>query len=93
MGNFNARNGNLLDQIELNSVFTNLENTEGDFLVCHKFPNMRSMDTKINKFGRSLVETLSSNSLICLNCRTKGDPLGNFTCFTPKRNSVVDHMY
>ena len=74
MGDFNARKGNLQDQIELNSVFSNLENTEGDFLVGHKFPNMRSMDTKTSKFVRSLVEILSSNSLICLNGRTKGDP-------------------
>ena len=92
MGDFNARKGNLQDQTELNSVFTNLENTEGDFLVGHKFPNMRSMDTKTNKFGRSLVEILSANSLICLNGRTKGDPLGNFTCFTPKGNSAVDYI-
>ena len=78
------------DQIELNSDFTNLENTEGDFLVGHKFPNMRSMDTKTNKFGRSLVEILTANSLICLSGIAKEDPLGNFTCFTPKGNSVVD---
>ena len=92
MGDFNARKGNLQDQIELNSVFTNLENTEGDFLVGHKFPNMRSTDTKTNKSGRSLVEILSSNSLICLSGRTNGDPLGNFTCFIPKGNSVVDYV-
>ena len=92
MGDFNARKGNLQDQIELNSVFTNLENTEGDFLVGHKFPNMRSMDTKTNKSGRSLVEILSANGLICLSGRTKGDPSGNFTCFTPKGNSVVDYV-
>ena len=53
---------------------------------------MRSMDTKTNKFGRSLVEILSSNSLICLSGRTNGDPLGNFTCFIPKGNCVVDYV-
>ena len=50
------------------------------------------MDTKTNIFGRSLVEILSANSLICLCGRTKGYPLGNFTCFTPKGNSVVDYV-
>ena len=39
-----------------------------------------------------MVEILSVNSLICLNGRTKGDPLGNFTCFTPKGISVVDYV-
>ena len=93
MGDFNARKGNLQDQIELNSVSTNLENTEGDFLAGHKFPNMRSMDTKLNKFGRSLVEILSANSLICLNGRTKGDPLGNFTCFTQRGIVLLIMLY
>ena len=49
---------------------------------------MRYMDTKTNKFGGSLVEILSSSSLICLNGRTKD----NFTCFPPKGNSVVDYV-
>ena len=75
MGDFNARKGNLQDQFELNSVFANLGNTDRDLL-------------KTNKFGRSLAEILSSNGLICLNGRTKGDPSGNFTYFTPKVNSV-----
>ena len=37
MGDFNARKGNLQDQIELNSVFTNLENTEETSLLAINF--------------------------------------------------------
>ena len=46
---------------------------------------------KVNKFGSKLIELCHSTKLRILNGRTKGDRLGDFTCFTPNGVSSIDY--
>ena len=89
MGDFNARKGNLNDDIEYNFKQHILDKDDRQ-LVSHKLPILNSRDTaNPNKFGRLLVELYSLNNLCILNGRSKGDAKGEFTSF--KGSSVIDY--
>ena len=47
--------------------------------------------TAVNKFGLELIELCHGFKLRILNGRTKGDRLGDFTCFTPNGVSSIDY--
>ena len=90
MGDFNARKGSLDDTVgPCNLPFPDLEdeslNTDADV----SFPKCVSRDMTINTYGRALTNMCITNKLCFLNDRTRGDRLGNFTCFTCA--SVVDY--
>ena len=92
MGDFNARKGSLDDTVgTCNLSFSDLEdeslNTDADV----SFPECVSRDMTINTYGRVLSNMCTANKLCFSNGRTRGDRLGNFTCFTYDGASVVDY--
>ena len=72
VGDFNARTGNILDNLEIDPHFDNLalENTE--------FRNRNNRDGEENAQGKKLINTLRTRDLRILNGRMIGDLLGNF---------------
>ena len=84
-GDFNARSGTLSDLIVVDEIFQHydLDNS----------PNERySMDKKIDKSGRRLIEVCTENNLHILNGRTLGDLQGRYTSFQHQGCSVVDYF-
>jgi len=88
-GDFNAR---------ISSEPDHINNDECNFLPL--FPSYsadkqllerQSMDSKLDKRGKELIDFCISNQLRILNGRTFGDLMGNFTCFTPNGCSTVDY--
>ncbi len=92
MGDFNARKGNLNDNLE-NIQLPNCLDDESSNLydMDETLPPMNFRDFQVNTFGRSLVELCFFNSLCFLNGRKLGDRMGNYTCFTYNGVSVVDY--
>ena len=91
MADFNARKGSLDNTVgRCNLPFFDLEdeslNTDADVIV----PKCVSRHMTINTYGRVLSNLWITNKLCFLNGRTRGDGLGNFTCFTYDDASVVN---
>jgi hypothetical protein len=52
----------------------------------------KSLDVKApDTYGRHIIEMCKETGLRILNGRTFGDVRGNYTCFTPRGNSVIDY--
>ena len=91
MGDLNERTGNedgLHEKLgkQLNHLFPDIEGTTletGNRCTC---------DAKVNTSGRTLLTICSSHSLELANGQTPGGKLGNFTCFSNIRASVVDYL-
>ena len=85
-GDFNARTG-LSDQeiICLNDYDNEEELSPDNHERC-------SMDLKIQKFGRKLIQICNNNNMQILNGRIIGDLEGKFTCIHPNGSSVIDYF-
>ena len=91
MGDFNARKGKLSDQID-QYVGRHVSEEGYSNLISHKLPNMNTRDVaNPNKFGKLLVDVCMSNDLCMLNGRSKGDAKGDFTNYSYKGSSMIDH--
>ena len=91
-GDFNARTANLLDYIpndDLSYIFNDdcLDYPSDAFDI-----NRCSKDTKLNNFGKSLLEMCCTCDIHILNGRLCQDKQGNFTCLANSGSSVVDYM-
>ena len=90
-GDLNARTGTQLDFIPLDSrdAFFNLpHNYVTDPLTIRSRCNL---DTKVNNFGKKLLDMCIGKSLQIINGRTCGDFFGNYTCLKYNGNSTVDY--
>ena len=90
MEDFNARKGFLDDTVgPCNLHFSDLEDESLNTNAC-KFPWVcfKGYD---NTYGKVLSNLCITNKLCFLNGRTRGDRLGNFTCFTYSGASIVDY--
>ena len=91
-GDLNARCGNLLDYSEYD--FNDIDIVED---VCTSIvePNVKQRnleDTKINHYGRRLLDLCIANDLLIVNGRSVNDPTGSCTCYTYNGSSVVDYV-
>lgn len=92
-GDFNARTGALLDYIDSDGLFSEINNHISDVMsyIPDTEPGPRStMDRKINTFGRKLINICKSSHLRIVNGRHKSDPTGSYTYCGPNGRSVVD---
>ena len=85
-GNFNARTGTTYDFIQEDSDLP--INLPYGYVIDKRMKLRISQDAKVNTIGKYLV----SCRLRFLNGRHRGDYWGKFTCFTPRRCSVVDYI-
>ena len=93
MGNFNARTGALRDFIanDINRFDVHDHNQSISF-PDQVSTNRNNRDSTISPFGTRLVEMCLASNLKFLNGRTKGDLLGQFTCYTINGKSAVDYV-
>lgn len=92
-GDFNARTGALLDYIDSDGLFSEINNHISEVMsyIPDTEPGPRStMDRKINTFGRKLINLCKSSLLRIVNGRHKSDPTGSYTYCGPNGRSVVD---
>ena len=85
IGDFNARTGNISDNLDIDQNFdySGLEQTE--------FLPRNNCDKQDNAQGQHLIDTLQARNLKILNGRTSGEFLGNFTTFKNGHASVNDY--
>ena len=90
-GDLNARTGTKLDYIPNDSrdAFLNLPNNYVPDPTTIR--NRCNLDTKVNNFGKILLDMCIGKSLQIINGRTCGDFFGNFTCLKYNGNSTVDY--
>ena len=88
-GDLNARTGTKLDYIPNDSrdAFLNLPNNYVPDPTTIR--NRCNLDTKVNNFGKILLDMCIGKSLQIINGRTCGDFFGNFTCLKYNGNSTV----
>ena len=93
MGDFNARTGALQDFIanDINRFDVHDHNQSISF-PDQVSTNRNNRDITISPFGTRLVEMCLASNLKFLNGRTKGDLLGQFTCYTINGKSAVDYV-
>ena len=87
-GDFNARTGNLDDFAEDFSWVSNCRLGVSE----REHVRRSNRDHTVNKFGLELIELCHGFKLRILNGGTKGDRLGDFTCFTPNGLSSIDYV-
>jgi len=103
MGDFNARTSLKDDFISLNdsiSILTGLENISNDLFNSKKnlmlldLPTRRSnVDSGCNNNGNKLIDLCKDLDMKIVNGRFGPDKnVGNFTCYKPNGNSVVDYI-
>ena len=85
IGNFNARTGDVPDNIEIDPNFESQLITQSDFKP------RKNLDRTITSQGKIFIETLKTRDLRILNGRFPGDILGNFTTFKNGHTSVNDY--
>ena len=88
-GDFYARTGNLDDFAEDVSWVSNCRLGVSERVHVVRGNNR---DHTVNKFGLELIELCHGLKLRILNGRTKGDRLGDFSCFTPNGVSSIDYV-
>ena len=74
-----------------NLPFSDLEDESLNTDIDVSFPKCVSRDVTISVYVRALSNMYITNKLCFLNGRTRGDRLGNFTCFTYNGASIVDY--
>ena len=88
-------NGNLSDLNYINHsefITSLLEDSDSDIHMRNSsLTNCHMIDKAVNSYGRSLTDICSTNQLCILNGKTKGNRVGNFTCFTYNGCSTVDY--
>ena len=90
-GDLNARCGNLLDHTEYD--FSDVDIVEDVCTAVEPIVKQRkSEDTKINQYGKRLIDLCIASSLLIVNGRSVSDPTGSFTYYTYNRSSVVDYV-
>ena len=90
-GDMNARCGNLLGYTEYD--FNDIGIVEDVCIpVEHNVKQRISEDTKINHYGRRLIDLCIANDLLIVNGRSVSDPAGSCTCYTYNGSSVVDYV-
>ena len=85
IGDFNARTGNIPDNLEIDPNF----DTSG--LEQSEFRPRNNRDGTITSQGKTFIDTLISRNLRILNGRLPGDLIGNFTTFKNDHSSVNDY--
>ena len=91
MGDLNARTGNKQDFIWQDSIKHIVQTT--DWYEADDFQKIRnSMDTEINRFGTTLVDTCKIFGLHMLNGRIGEDTQGNFTYISERGKSLIDYV-
>ena len=86
-GDFNARPGNLDDFADVSWVSNCRLGVSERELVLRR----SNRDHTVNRSGLELIELCHGFKLRILNGRTKGDRLGDFTCFTLNGTSSIDY--
>ena len=91
-GDFNTRVGQMFDYIteECNQFIPTPPSTVYEIDTIATSPR-HSMDMTVNASGHKLIELCKTVPLRILNGRKLGDNLGNYTCYTPNGQSVVDY--
>ena len=96
LGDMNARVGTLTDYPLIAHDDVLSISAPNDPLYSFVPCSRQSFDGTVNAFGRSLIDTLRSSSLVLLNGRAPGDEMGKLTCKSnrlcdgPDAGSVVD---
>lgn len=91
LGDFNARIGNLSDNMVQHfnpqNDFNNVNQDEQENTLMRS-----SKDSKLNPNGKPFIEFVTTNGLNILNGRTIGDIFGDYTCIQYNGSSVVDYV-
>jgi hypothetical protein len=94
-GDLNSRVGNLPDYIEDDSLATpvyDILSNVIDYSSDVAMPCRVSEDTKVNSFGRKLLQLCKSTGLRIGNGRKPGDEKGQFTFYNHLGASVIDYV-
>ena len=95
MGDFNSRTGTLSDTLlyESEVIAATGYNDENTNNIIHAGINRYNADTVINRNGQDLISLCKSLNLRIINGRFGSDKgLGEFTCHTPRGETVVDYI-
>ena len=85
IGDFNARTGNIPDNLEIDPNF------DPSYLEQSEFKNRNNLDKTVTTHGKNFIDTITSRNLRILNGRFSGDLLGNFTTYKNGHSSVNDY--
>ena len=89
----NARCGNLLDYSEYDLYEIDIVEDVCTSIVEPNVKQRNSEDTKINHYGRRLIDLCTANDLLIVNGRSVSDPTGSCTCYMYNGSSVVDYVH
>lgn len=95
-GDFNARTGELHDYLEVqdSTIHNNIPIASTSHALLDKLgrTGRNNRDSKINVYGRLMLDLCKNADLIIVNGRTIGDVSGAFTCYKENGKSLVDYL-